>query len=121
MARAEWRTPNSKSESDNCPDVDDLPKEAVMGYLRATEMISFAGLEAALYDHFRYNCYPPLPLALTSAAKEAIERVSRDDDTPVRMPLGISHRRYGNQVPPIVMVEELHLEVFVDPWGDSDV
>lgn len=87
-----------------------------MGSLQAMEMAaSGLPLDAALHWHLRSNHFPPVPTAMIGPAKRAIDRMKRGEhDARIRLPDGITHRRYGRLVPAWVIAEQLHLDAFID-------
>lgn len=61
--------------------------------------------------HLQHNHFPPVSLMFVESAEKAIEYVGQSEyDAPVKMPNGIT-------LPARQIVEELHLECFLD--GDD--
>jgi hypothetical protein len=86
-----------------------------MGRMHAEEMAELCDLDTALEWHFTANHYPPLPLFLLPMAKEAIAAANEGDgDRLISLPSGVTHRKYGVQVPTWVIIEEFHLDSFLD-------
>lgn len=84
-----------------------------MGRLRAEEMIEFAGFELALQDHLRHGHYPPVDLVFLDTARNAISEAEAENwDEMLFLP-------NGKEVPVWQVVEELHLEPFMQ--GERDV
>lgn len=72
-------------------------------------------LNAALVWHLRSNHYPPIPLSMLGTAERAIELVNDDEgDELVELPEGVESRRHGKSVPAWDVIEELHLQAFLD-------
>ncbi len=85
-----------------------------MGYGRARDLRQYLDLDSVIEWHLQGNLYPPLPVSLLSTCKRAIELVNAEDyDTRVAI-IGIRHRKYGQLVPAIEVVRDLHLKAFLD-------
>lgn len=85
-----------------------------MGYMRAAEMIAFAGRDAALQDHLQCNLYPPVTLAVVPYAEEAIDRCRDGEwDAEITFPNGTVQT--AAQV-----VEGLRLEAFLNAEEESE-
>ncbi len=85
-----------------------------MGYGTARDLRQYLDQDSLLQWHLKGNVYPPLPVSLVPACKRAIELVNDEDyDTRVAI-IGIRHRKYGNIVPALEVVRDLHLEAFLD-------
>jgi hypothetical protein len=99
--------------------VRERKRETAMGNLRAAGMAhavheGMLSLEAALHDHFRAGCYPPLPLTLVEPSMEAIGLAKAGEWEATVTLTDMTHRVYGTEVPVRVMIEELHLGAFVE-------
>jgi hypothetical protein len=78
-----------------------------------------ANLDQALLIHLRSNHYPPIPHKMIEPAKQAIENANLGLlDKVIELPEPISHIRYGSKVPTHVIIDQLHLEFFLE---DDDV
>ena len=96
-----------------------------MGYLNALGMAEQTDLTTAVQWHLRYNMYPPVPLAMTRVAVQAINSIVLDlPDTLIALPDGVSYR--GEEaVEAWRVVDSLRLDAFVDnvldqDWGDDE-
>ncbi len=91
-----------------------------MGYGTARDLRQYLDQDSLLEWHLKGNVYPPLPLSLVPACKRAIELVNDEDyDTRVAI-IGIRHRKYGNIVPALEVVRDLHLEAFLDEPDEEE-
>lgn len=91
-----------------------------MGRMRAMGMAQQVragnvALEVALYDHLRFNHYPPMPTNLANACMKAIERADQGEwHARIEMPEGVLFRgsRFATAHQ---MVESCHLHEFLSP------
>jgi hypothetical protein len=85
-----------------------------MGYVSAFDMAEQTDLTTALTWHLRANCFPPIPLAMLTVAKQAIAKVlSGDRDYEIPLPDGITWRG-EDQAPAWSVIDGLCLAAFVD-------
>lgn len=90
-----------------------------MGSMQAWEMARLGAemrvpLDVQLHYHLTVNHYPPVPQEMVPAVKRAVLKARAGDfNSRVRLPKGITHRRYKSLVPVSAMVESYHLEAFV--------
>jgi hypothetical protein len=92
-----------------------------MGLLNAMGMAALTDLDTALRWHFQSNCFPPVPVQMVEPAKAAIAAVVDDEaDQLIDLPEGVSHRRYGTQMPAGVFCDEMRLEAFVEYEAHAD-
>jgi hypothetical protein len=86
-----------------------------MGRMQAEEMRAFLDEDLALGWHLQSNHYPPIPAEAIPVAKAAIEAAANGDwEAEIELPENIEHKRYGRKVPACEVIEEMHLETFVD-------
>ena len=80
-----------------------------MGYMRAIEMIAFAGFDVALRDHLEHNLHPPAPATHDNVAlaKRAIDAMV-DGDPEQTVAVGLGSYTAAQ------VVEGWHLGAFVD-------
>lgn len=91
-----------------------------MGYTQAAgfaEAVTdgLVSLDGALRYHLFTNHYPPLPLETLELSKQALE-LAAQDEWEAKVDLGesgISHRKFGTQVPAIVLIKSWHLGHFI--------
>lgn len=83
----------------------------------AIDQIKF---DAALYNHLRYNHYPPLPYDIFGPiCKQAIDLANREEwDTEIALPDTIQWKG-KDSVPVHAVIEEFHLDFWIEA-GDSD-
>jgi hypothetical protein len=92
-----------------------------MGRMTAIE-ISESGLtlEQQLDWHLRGNHYPPIPLTMVKPCIEAIELANKGYWTAeVEMPEGVYYKGM-NTAPVSAIIEQHHLESFLDDTEDED-
>ena len=90
-----------------------------MGRLQAMEMAELADLDTALAWHLRSNHYPPVPLSMLQACKDAIELCN--DDSPydlVSLPEGVTYKG-DTEAPAWVIVEQHHLDAWLNEWDEE--
>lgn len=92
-----------------------------MGYSSAYEMARATDLDSALEWHLTANCYPPLPLKMLPACREAIDAVvAGDSDRPIALPEGTTWRD-ATAAPAGVIVDAHRLAAFVDAaYAEAD-
>ena len=79
-----------------------------MGRHSTEDMLNYADLDTTLEWHLKGNHFPPVHSDFIPSAKKAIEHVnSRQGQTPITMPNGITKTAYE-------IVEGLHLDAFLD-------
>jgi len=85
-----------------------------MGYLSALDFAENADLDTALRWHLTANHFPPLPIELLPAAKEAIANAAAEDwDAPVDLRGVATYREGATAAPTWACVEGWHLEAFL--------
>ena len=85
-----------------------------MGYMTALG-IKDSGIDIReqLRWHLTGNCYPPIPTAMIDPGIEAIRACNEGEyDRIITTPF--EHRQYGYSVPAWVVVEDLHLDAWVE-------
>lgn len=92
-----------------------------MGYATAFGIAeSDISLEAGVSWHFQSNCYPPVPQYMVPLAVEAIHRaVMGEWDAVLDLPEGVTFRN-GTTVPVGNIINDLHLDAFVDVMTQED-
>ena len=81
--------------------------------------------EGAIEIHLRSNHYPPVPSSMVGPCLEAIDIVQRAQwgdaapNQPVTLPDGVTWQ-YSNCAPASVIVEEFHLDQFIDWEGEGE-
>lgn len=89
-----------------------------MGHGMATELAAMVvrediGLDMALQVHLGSSHHPPVTF-MAQVCKAAILAVEQGEpERRIALPTGVSHRKYGTQVPASEIVAEYRLEVFV--------
>lgn len=84
-----------------------------MGRLQADEMAELTDLDSALTWHLRANHYPPVPLTMLQACKDAIDYCSDgDSQKQVALPEGVLYRG-STTAPAYAIVQGHHLESWV--------
>lgn len=91
-----------------------------MGYLSALGIRDTdSTLEQQVAWHFQSNCYPPVPSLMIPFAVKAINYANDGEwDLAVECPSGVSWRGQ-EQVAVHNIIDQLHLEAFVDTEDDS--
>lgn len=70
-------------------------------------------LDTLISIHLRGNHYPPIPEVFIPCAKRAIMNTKKGlHDKKVRTPF--PHKRYGKLVPTHIVMDFMHLYVFID-------
>jgi hypothetical protein len=90
-------------------------EDHLMGYLSALAMANAApSLEMALEWHLSHNHYPPVPVAMVGPAREAIDAYHDEDyDRLITLPDGVVYRD-DVQAPAWAIVEQHHLDAFIE-------
>lgn len=91
-----------------------------MGSLQAQEMAELADLDTALTWHLRANHYPPVPLSMLQACKDAIEFCN--DGNPyelIQLPDGVTYKG-EDSAPAWAIVEQHHLSAWIDYNEDEE-
>lgn len=82
--------------------------------MAAFDMARRVDIDTALTWHLRSNIYPPVPLSMLPACKEAIEAcVSDEPKREIKLPTGVFYKGQTT-APASAVVEGHHLEVFVE-------
>lgn len=77
-----------------------------MGGLALADMLNHTTVEQALIWHLQGNHYPPISLSFLPAIKEAIQKVTDEDEyAEITLPNGVI-------LPAYKIVSDLHLEYF---------
>jgi len=85
-----------------------------MGSLQAMEMAEMLTMEDALAWHLRSNHYPPIPLSMVPVCIEAIQNALEDNWLKsVPLPEGVSFRGMTS-APTHDIIEQHHLEAWVE-------
>jgi hypothetical protein len=85
-----------------------------MGSLQAMEMAEMLEIDDALAWHLRSNHYPPVPLSMIEPCKEAIDACLEGDWLrPITLPEGVSFRG-SPSAPAADIVEQHHLDAWVE-------
>lgn len=91
-----------------------------MGHMQAQEMAALADLDTALVWHLRSNHFPPVPLSMLDTCKRAIELANEGEyDLLMSLPDGVTYRGQM-QAPVWAIVEQHHLDAFIDMEEDDD-
>lgn len=86
-----------------------------MGYSSALDFASQASLPQAVSWHLQSNCYPPVPQYMVDVCIQAIELCACEEHLEnVVLPEGVFYRHGGSYAPAYKIVENFHLEAFVD-------
>jgi hypothetical protein len=86
-----------------------------MGRMQAEEMAELCDQETALHWHLTSNHYPPLPLDILPAVKRTIKAINAGKpDSKIKLPDGVSHKRYGTRVPAWECCKAWHLDAFLN-------
>ena len=73
------------------------------------------GLRQALQYHLTCNHYPPYPEAFVDTAVDAVLKVNGGMTTgSIDLPQGYQSSRYGASVPVAIVIDEWHLEPFLN-------
>lgn len=77
-------------------------------------------LEKQLAYHLQGNHYPPVPLSMVKPCIDAIDAAYDEDyDRMIDMPEGVSYK--GNtQAPAWAIIEQHHLDWFIDPIDEDE-
>lgn len=90
-----------------------------MGSLQAHEMAQLTSLEQGLTWHLQCNHYPPVPLSMLPVCVEAIEAYNEGDaNRGITLPGGISYRGKA-AAPAWAIVEQHHLDAWLDDGEDD--
>lgn len=70
----------------------------------------------ALEYHLQNNLYPPQPLELVEPARQAIQAaILGEPDTLIDLAAcNLTNKQYGDLIPARVLIEDLHLEDFIN-------
>ena len=96
-----------------------------MGHMGAMGMMGavedgMIDLRSALSWHLTSNHYPPVPTIMIDVAMAAIEAGNDEDwDRLIDLPDGVEHRRYGHSVPASAVIEDMHLDAFIQEGGSD--
>jgi len=91
-----------------------------MGSLQAMEMAEILDIDTALSWHLRANHYPPVPLTMLEACKEAIWACNEwDSDKLISLPEGVWYRG-ATAAPAWAVVKGHHLAAWLDENEDDD-
>lgn len=82
-----------------------------MGYLLAVELRAHLPEDLALAYHLAINHFPPVPLIFLPVVREAL-RLAREGDYATKLELPT-----GDRLSVRAIVDELHLEAFVEEAG----
>jgi hypothetical protein len=89
-----------------------------MGRMQAEEMNRLTDLDTALSWHLQSNHYPPIPLSMVPTCKLAIDAYNDGDyQRQIDLPSDILYRGCTT-APASAIVEQHHLDAFVE--GDTD-
>lgn len=90
-----------------------------MGTQFALDLKELVQLDVALEVHLTGNHYPPLPLSLIPVCKRIIKNINNgESDKMVKLPEGITHRKYGKVIPSYIGAETWHLYPFCNQDED---
>lgn len=91
-----------------------------MGSLQAQEMAALADLDTALTWHLRSNHYPPVPLSMLQACKDAIDFCRNGNSlNHIALPEGVTYKG-STTAPAYAIVEQHHLDAWVDVEDDEE-
>jgi hypothetical protein len=91
-----------------------------MGDFSLMEMLDNTDPDTALVWHLSYNHYPPIPLVMLGACREAITNANAGEwDAPITLP---SEVLWGgaNTCPTHALVEHAHLSAFLSDDDTTD-
>lgn len=90
-----------------------------MGYMSARDMAEQTDLDTALSWHLTANHFPPVPVTLVPACKEAIQAIlDEEPDRLIDLPDEITYRDL-TLAPAYAIAEAHHLDAFiVASWDD---
>ncbi len=91
-----------------------------MGSLQAMEMAEILDLDTALSWHLSSNHFPPVPLTMVQACKEAIWACNGGDaDKLISLPEGVGYRGL-TAAPAWAIVKGHHLAAWLEDNEDED-
>lgn len=89
-----------------------------MGYTTALDLADSLNLDQGLAHHLTGNHYPPVPLTMVDPCKAAIDAyLDEDYDREIELPGPITYRG-STTAPARAIVEQHHLEPFIDTLMD---
>jgi hypothetical protein len=86
----------------------------IMGSLQAQEMAEMLDIDSALAWHLQSNHYPPVPLTMVEACKEAIQNALEGKWLePVLLPDPVKYRG-SSYAPTSAIIEQHHLDAWLE-------
>lgn len=90
-----------------------------MGRMGIESMLEVAKVEQAMVWHLRSNHYPPIPMSMVQPCLRAVKYANAGEwDKRVRLPEGLLFKGKYKTAPVRDIVEEHHLEAFLEPDED---